>query len=330
MPGFVDCHDHLGIDMGDDSAQAKEPLAYTVVKGVNNAKQILHKGITTLRDAAERDHIDVTWRQAINEGIMEGPNLLICGKFITRTGGHAWVFGNEADGVEGVRRSVREQIKVRVDWIKLMVSGGASTPGSVVTMAEYTEAEIAACIDEAHRGNKKVAAHIHGGPGVDWAIKHGVDTIEHGAFLTEDNLVSMAEKGVWLVSTTALIWSIVNTPGMPEDYLTKAQNSFNRAKNVLRQARLSGVKVAYGADTYHGHPAKELMILKEVGYSTLEGLQILTINGAKLCGLQDVVGTLEEGKRADIIAIEGDPEADCDNLEKVRFVMKGGKVYKNQ
>jgi len=327
LPGFVDCHDHLGIDMGDEVAQSKEPFAYTAIKGVRNARDILRKGVTTVRDVGEQEFIDVSWRRAIREGLIEGPNLLISGKFITRTRGHAWFFGNEVDGVDAIRRSVREQLKQHVDWIKLMVSGGSSTPGSVVMMAEYSEAEIAACIDEAHRGGKRVAAHIHGGPGAAWAIRHGVDTIEHGAFLTDDDLKMMADKGTWLVSTAGLIWAILNTPGMPPDYLVKARKSFDCAKSTIGKARRYGVKLAYGGDTYHGHPAVELSLLMEEGFSPIEALQVLTINGATLCDLGDVTGTVEVGKQADIVAVKGEPTKDPMCLEAVRFVMKGGQVY---
>ena len=327
LPGFIDCHDHLGIDMGDEVAQSKEPLAYTVVKGVANARFILSQGVTTVRDVGEQEHVDVAWRRAINEGLIDGPDLLICGKFITRTGGHAWFFGNEVDGTDGIRRSVREQLKQQVDWIKIMVSGGSSTPGSVVKMAEYSEEEIKACIDEAHRANRKVAAHIHGGPGAAWAIKHGVDTIEHGAFLLDSDLKMMAENGTWLVSTAGLIWAILNTPGMPQEYLAKAKKSLEFAKSVLKKARNLGVKIAYGGDTYHGHPSTEYKLLLEEGFPAIEALQVLTLNGAKLCDLEEIKGSLEVGKQADIIAIKGDPLSNADCLENICYVMKAGKEF---
>ena len=145
---------------------------------------------------------------------MQGPTAH-SGNFIARTGGHGWFFGNEVDGVDAIRQSVRAQVKAQVDLIKIMVSGGMSTPGSVGLMAEYTEEEIAACIEEAHRANRKVAAHIHGGIGATWAIQHGVDSIEHGTYLTDEQLSTMAEKGTWLVSTAGFCYGLVTLPGCP-------------------------------------------------------------------------------------------------------------------
>lgn len=330
MPGFVDCHDHLGIDMGDEVAQSKEPLSYIAVKGVKNARDILAAGVTTVRDVGEPGHLDVAWRRAIREGMIPGPDLLISGQFVTRTGGHAWFFGNEVDGVDAVRMSVREQLKVQVDWIKMMVSGGSSTPGSVVNVAEYSEEEISACIDEAHRGGRKVSAHIHGGPGATWAIKHGIDSIEHGTYLQDDDLRSMAKKGIWLVSTAGLLTAIVRTPNMPPDYAAKAARSVKAISDLQVRARAFGVKVAYGGDTYHGHPSAELAMLRQAGYSPMEALQVITRNGAQLCDLDDVVGTIEPGKRANIIAVQGDPLADTEAVEQVRFVMKGGEIFRNR
>jgi imidazolonepropionase-like amidohydrolase len=327
IPGLIDCHDHLGVDIGDEVAQSKEPLGYTAIKGVKNARDMLRAGITTLRSVGEQYHLDVSWRRAVQEGLMDGPDLLICGEFIARTGGHGWFFGNEVDGVESIRKSVRRQIKAQVDWIKIMITGGMSTPGSVALMAEYSDEEIAVCIEEAHRANRKVAAHVHGGPGASAAIRHGVDSIEHGTYLTDEQLKMMVEKGTWLVSTAGFCHGLVTMPGMPDFYVQKGKKALEAAIDLLRRAREHGVRVAFGGDTYHAHPVVDMEKLVEAGYSPMQAIQIATRDAAELCGLSSVVGTIELGKRANIIAVRDNPLERIAAVGEVCFVMKGGRRY---
>lgn len=328
LPGIVDCHDHLGIDAGDEVAQAKEPLAYTAIKGVRNARQMLHAGITTLRDCGEQDHVDFSWRRAIGEGLMEGPDVLVAGRFITRTGGHGWFYGNEVDGPIGVRIAVRRELKAGADFIKIMITGGMSTPGSRPLVAEFTREEIAAAVDEAHRAGRKIAAHVHGGDGAAWAIEYGVDSIEHGVYLTEEQLAAMARRGIFLVATTGLIHAVMADPSSPPEYREKLASARDQVIRVLAQARELGVRVAIGGDTYHGHPADELATLISAGYTPLEAIRAATSAGAELCGLADAAGTIEPGKLASIIAVEGDPLSDVESVGKVVFVMKRGTVYR--
>ncbi len=327
MPGMVDCHDHLGIDAGDEFAQSREPISYIVVKGVQTAKKLLRAGITTLRDVGEPEHIDFSWRRAVREGLMEGPDMLVSGQFLTRTGGHAWFFGNEVDGVDAIRRSARKQLKAGADLLKIMVTGGMSTPGSVPTVCEFTREEIAAAVDEAHRAGKKIAAHIQGGPGATIAIEEGIDTLEHGSSLTENQLKMMAERGTYLVITTGLGKSIMNDPNTPESYRQKVKASWPTRIANVRRTRALGIKVATGGDTWHARPVDELDTLVSAGYTPMEALQCVTRNGADCCGLLDSVGTIEAGKLANLVAVDGDPLSDVHAVEKVRFVMKRGVVY---
>ncbi len=327
IPGLIDCHDHLAIDAGDEVAQSKEPIAYSVIKGVATARRMLRSGITTLRDVGEQEHIDISWRRAIQQGLMEGPDILVSGQFIARTGGHGWFFGNEVDGADAVRASVRKQIKAGVDLIKIMITGGMSTPGSVPTVAEYTKEEIEAAVDEAHRAGKKIAAHVHGGSGATVAILAGIDSVEHGGYLTEEQQKLMVEKGTYLVATTGLVKGILNDPAAPSSYIEKIKAGIERTNNMLARARKLGVKVAVGGDTWHARTVDELETLVKVGYTNMEAIQCATGNGADLCGLLDSVGTVEAGKLANLVAVDGDPLADIHVLENVRFVMKRGTTY---
>jgi len=327
MPGIIDGHDHLGLDMGDEAAQAREPLCYTAIKGVRNAEQLLRAGITTLRVAGERDFLDKTWRGAIDEGLMLGPRLVICGQPICRTGGHGWYLGIEADGVDAVRKAVRTQIKAGVDQVKIIITGGMSTVGSNPLASEYTKEEIVAAIEEAHRANRRITGHAHGGDGLKWAVEAGLDSIEHGMLLTEDEIKMIAEKGSFLVVNTGVTKAAVKTPNIP--YSDRLKGIADNYVKNLRTARKYNVKLAIGGDTYHGHVADELSTFIEAGFSHLEAIRIATVNGAALCSLSDVTGSIEAGKLADIIVIDGDPLEDIEDMRNVVAVMKQGQLIRN-
>lgn len=329
LPGLIDCHEHLCLDMGDEASQCAQSDAWLTITSVVNARRILESGITTMRDVGEKNFIDVHMKRAIDAGLIPGPRLLISGQPIIRTGGHGHFLGRETDGVDDMRKAVREQLKQGVDWIKIMVSGGNSTLGSSPTSQEFSDDEIRACVDEAHRAGRKVVAHLHGGPGLRVAVEAGVDTVEHGAFLTEEDLALLAERSVWLVSTVGVGMAVARDPKAPAHYRAKAQTALSRRIKMLAQARKAGVKVAVGNDTHHCRTDVEVAMLIEGGFSPMEAIQCATIRGAELCGLADQLGSLEVGKLADLIAVEGDPLQDPAALGQVGLVMKGGKVYKS-
>lgn len=326
IPGMIDCHEHLILDMGDEAAQCNQPDAWLTITAVENARKILHAGITTMRDVGEKNFIDVEMKRAINTGLIPGPRLLISGQPIIRTGGHAHFLGRETDGVSDMRRAVREQLKQGVDLIKIMVSGGMSTKGSRPDSQEFSTEEILACIDEAHRAGRTVCAHIHGGPGLRVAVEAGVDTVEHGVMLTKEDVKLMAERGTWLVITHGVGLAAASDPATPPFYREKIMRVLEGSLAVRRWAKEYGVKVAVGNDTNHCRMDMEMNALLEAGWSPMEALQALTLRGAELCGLAQDLGTLEPGKLADMVALEGDPLVDPSALRQVRFVMKEGNV----
>ncbi len=327
MPGVIDGHDHLGLDMGDEEAQAREHLCYTAIKGVKNAEHLLRSGITTMRVAGEREFLDKIWRGAINEGLMLGPRLIICGQPICRTGGHGWYLGIEADGVDAVRKAVRTQIKAGVDQVKFIITGGMSTTGSNPLASEYTKEEIVAAIREAHRANRRITGHAHGGDGLKWAVEAGLDSIEHGMLLTEDEIKMIADKGCFLVVNTGVTKAAVKAPNIP--YSDRLKGIAENYVENLRIARRYNVKLAIGGDTYHGHVADELSTFVEAGFSHLEAIRIATVNGAELCGLSDVTGSIQAGKLADIIVIDGNPLDNIEDMRNVAAVMKEGQMIRN-
>jgi len=328
MPGIVDCHDHLGLDVGDEKAQSFEQDVYIAIKGVKIAQMMLESGITTLRDVGEKAFIDVSWRRAINEGIITGPNVLISGQPIVRTGGHAWFLGIEIDGAAEALKAVRLQLKNGANLIKLMVGGGMTTEHSDPLNPEMTRKEVFAIVSESHRAGKKVAAHVHGGDGATLAIEANVDSIEHGVYLSHDQLADMARKSIFLVVTYGVLEAIIRDKNSPKFVQEKVSKGLDNYIRVISMAKELGVQVVIGGDTYHARPSEELKALIKAGFSPMEAIKSATINGAKLCGIESITGSIERGKLADLIAIEGDPMRNIDSIRNVRYVFKKGKIVK--
>lgn len=328
IPGMIDAHDHLSIDLGDEEAQSKETTTTHVIRSIRNAKNILHAGITTVRDVGAHGYIDVELRDAIARGEIEGPRLLVSGQFLTRTGGHAWYFGDEVDGPDAVRWGVRKQDKHRVDLIKMMITGGMGSPNSDPCAAGFSKAEIAAGIEEAHALGYKVSGHIHGGPAALWSIESGLDTLEHGIFLTDDDLQAMADHGTYLIVTYGLIDEAIRAPQVPEFFKAKARSAQASYDRVIKKAVELGVRIAVGGDTYHAVIADELRALVKAGMSPLEALAAATRNGAEACGILDEAGTISVGKFADLVALGSDPREDIGAVGAVEGVIKQGTLVR--
>jgi imidazolonepropionase-like amidohydrolase len=325
LPGFIDCHDHLGIDLGDEEAQSHESGAWQTVRVIRNARRCLDAGITTVRDLGEKDHFDVEWRRAFASEEADGPQLLIAGRIVTRTGGHAWYFGRQADGPDEVRRAVREQLRAGVDVIKVMLTGGAGTAGTDPSAAGYTREEITAAVEEAHAGGRKIAGHGYAGPAIRWAVEAGIDSIEHGAYLTEADLLLLAERGTYLVVTYGVYAAGAESERVPPAMAQQLKRVRERYVETLACARELGVRIATGGDTYHAEPALEAAGLRLAGFSAPHIITALTSQAAQLCGLTDR-GVLAPGKRADIVAVDGDPLDDVSRLRAVRLVVQAGRL----
>ncbi|AZS48006.1 metal-dependent hydrolase family protein [Microbacterium oxydans] len=330
LPGLVDCHEHLGLTFGEDEQeQGAEPTEFYAVKSAISAEKILRAGITTVRTAGDKGNTGTVVKRAIAEGIVAGPRLFTARRLIARTGGHGWIVGREADGPWAIRAAIREEVKLGADVIKIMVSGGAASPGSDVFAPDMTDEEILAEIDEAHRLGRRIMAHGHGGPGVQVAVRAGVDSIEHGLLLTREDLDLMVEYGTTLVSTNVYGLRVVEDPpaGIPQYVIDQLKDTVLGALETLRYAATLPLRVAVGTDTLHGLLWEEMRVLSEYGFTPMEALRAGTINGAELCGAGDKLGTLEVGKTADIIAVVGDPLSDFSVLESVPFVMKAGTIH---
>ena len=326
MPGLIDSHEHLGIDLGDEEGQLAQAPEYTMARCIRTARTVLRAGITTIRDCGERGMIGPLVKRAIDDGVVPGPRVLAAGRNICRTGGHGWKMGLQADGADGLRSAVREVCRDGADFIKIMASGGISTAGSTVMAPEFTDDEFVAVIDEAHRRGRKIAAHGHGGPGVASAVRAGVDSIEHGLFLTDDDVALMVRHGTYLVVTAGSFVVIRDDPGVPQFQKDKVGNALTDHLAMLGRTRQAGLKIAVGTDENHGALWFEMQTLCDVGYEPMESICAATVNGADLLGLSDTVGTIEPGKVADVIAIGGDPTVDIAAVKDVRAVMKAGTL----
>lgn len=283
-------------------------------------------------------------RDAITEGMLPGPRMLVSGPLLGITGGHcdnnllpyeyhAHADG-VADGVEAVQHKVREVIKYGADLIKVCATGGVLSKGDDPQASQYTLEELKAIVADAHRLGRKVAAHAHGAQGIRWAVEAGVDSIEHGSYIDDAGIEMMKAKGTYLVPTLYLTdWIAENAAriGMPEMYAGKVREVTAVARTHVKKAFDAGVKVAFGTDAGvypHGLNAHEFAVYVKLGMTPLHAIQTATVNAADLLGWSDRIGSLEAGKFADIIAVNGDPTKDVTLLENPAFVMKGGVVYK--
>jgi imidazolonepropionase-like amidohydrolase len=347
LPGLIDCHTHLTFDPGGTGYRGLS-ISYPreALIGAKNARITLLAGFTTVRNVHANGFADVALRDAVNAGDVPGPRILASGPALTITGGHAdnnllapqFDFSNEgvADGVPAVIAKVRENIKYGADVIKFMATGGVLSQGDNPENEQYSPEEMRAIIQTAHRLGRKVAAHAHGSLGIRDAVEAGVDSIEHGSYINEEDIQLMKQHGTYLVPTLYLMdWFMENYQklGLTPNMIAKAKAVMPAARENVGRAIREGVKIAFGTDAAvypHGLNAHEFPVMVKLGMTPLAAIQAATVDAADLLGWSDRVGTLEPGKFADIIAVEGDPLEDTSVLERVKFVMKGGEVVKSE
>jgi len=339
LPGFIDCHVHLCLDGSPDPLGELErsPLPLVTLRAAEHARRTLHAGITTVRDLGGKDGVDLVLREAIHSGLVEGPRMLASGRMICMTGGHGWQFGREADGPWEVMKAVREQLKSGADVVKFMATGGVMTPGVEPGNEQFTEEELRAGIHEAHKAGRRTATHAQGAQGILNALRAGIDSVEHGIFLTEEILHLMRERDVALVPTLSALYHIEEKgaeAGIPQFAVEKTHRVKPIHLQSVSAAREAGVRVAMGTDAgtpfnEHGCNLNELRRLMEVGYGPEEVLRAATWEAAHVLGWEKEVGSIEEGKLADLVVVEGNPLEEVDPLcrgETLRMVIQGGRI----
>ncbi len=341
LPGLIDCHVHLCLDGSPDPVQSleKDSDPMVTLKAAKFAHQTLLAGITTLRDMGARSHVDIQLRNAIQAGVVPGLRLICSGKCVCMTGGHGWPFGREADGPDAVRQAVREQLKAGADVIKLMATGGVMTPGVDPGAAQYTYEELRAGVEEAHKAGRKTASHAQGNQGIKNALRAGIDSIEHGVFLDDEAIGFFLEKKAALVPTISAPFYIV-AKGIKAGVPAYAVEKTKKVKQIhiasAKKAIRAGVTVAMGTDAGtpfngHGENMKELELLVGLGLSPMQSIVAATGTAAEVLGWADRTGTIEEGRLADLIVVEGDPLKDITILqkkEKIVAVMKEGQFFR--
>jgi imidazolonepropionase-like amidohydrolase len=354
-PGFIDAHTHVTMAYVTDYKQAalnslQETVPEQTLDALANAKVTLMAGFTTVRDVGSRHFIDVGLRNGIRKGTVPGPRMLVSVHAIGSTGGHcdetgyrAGVFGKETGPEDGVingpdqaRYAVRLAHKYGADVIKMCASGGVLSLTDDVDTPQLTQEETNALIDEAHALRRKVAAHAHGAEAAKRAIRAGVDSIEHGSFLDDEALDMMKQHGTYYVPTLMALQGLSEQmqQGMyiPPPVRAKAEQAMASVHKTFQRALAKGVKIGLGTDAAvypHGRNAEEFHQMVDLGMKPIDALRAGTSADADLLGLADKIGTLENGKIADIVAIPGNPLQDIRQTEHVVFVMKDGVIYKN-
>jgi imidazolonepropionase-like amidohydrolase len=348
LPGLVDTHTHLLLN-GDitaddyDTQLLKESIPYRAVLGARNARIALDHGFTTMRDLETEGamYADVDIKTAITNGEVPGPRMQVATRAMTPTGmypllGYSWELKvptgvQYVDGVDGARKAVREQVMFGADWIKYYSDRRYhfEADGVLHSMVNFTDEEAKAIVEETHRLGKKVAAHAIGSDGIAAALRAGVDSIEHGDGLTDALIDELVKKGVYWVPTITV--GAYVAPGRGGDWTKMV----DLEKAAFQKALKKGVKITLGTDAggfdWKGlNQAKEFEYYVEYGMTPMQAIRSGTVVPAELLGWSDKVGAIEAGKWADLVAVSGDPLKDITELQRVKFVMKGGAVYKNE
>lgn len=351
LPGLIDCHVHLTSQTARDQRMMSlvKSDADNALDGVVYARRTLEAGFTTVRDVGSLGDACLALRDAINAGKIVGPRILSSAKSIAPTGGHAdptngWrddlfdvpgISEGIADGADASRQAVRFQVKRGADLIKITATGGVLSNIGAGVDQQMFEDELKAIVETAHLLKKKVAAHAHGANGVKAALRAGVDSIEHGTYLDDEAISLFRSTGAWYVPTITAGKSVeeyAQEPGYyPAAVVPKAIAVGPVIQKAFARAYEGGVKIAFGTDAGvfpHGENAREFVYMVEAGMPAEQAIVAATLNAAELCGLSAEVGSIEPGKRADLIAVKGDPRRDVALLKSVAFVMRSGQVIK--
>ena len=345
MPGLFDCHTHLVVSTIDLMRTLQTPFSYQFFQASRNLEATLRIGITTVRDAGGAD---LGMKQAVEDGLVPGPRMQISLGMISQTGGHGdgWrpsgvhlgllhehpgVPSTVVDGTDQMRHKVRELVRMGADVIKVAVSGGVLSPRDKPTHAHFRLAELEALVEEAREAGIWVMAHAQAAPGIKNAIRAGIRSIDHGIYLDDEAIELMIAHDTWLVPTLVAPRGVIDAAeagaAIPEESVAKAREVVDAHRASFARAVAAGVKVAMGTDsgvTPHGENLRELALMVEGGMTPMQALEATTRSAAELMGLEDQLGTLEPGKRADLVVVDGDPLEVATLADRIEAVFKDG------
>lgn len=349
MPGLMDMHVHLS---GQLSPESRTEVLYVTtsmeaLRGAHYAKKTLMAGFTTVRDLGADPEVIYALRKSIADGYIEGPRVFAAGSALAATGGHGDVDGYKAqllelwtpdticDGPHDCRRAVRHAVKFGADWIKITATGGVLSDTATGTGQQMTDDELTEIVQTAHGLGVKVAAHAHGTDGINAALRAGVDSIDHGTFLDRESIGLFKSTGSYLVPTLSpsikIPAQMEGNPFFTEDIKAKANAASAAAVGNFAAAYKAGVKIAFGTDsavTPHGENADEFGMMVEAGMAPMDALRAATVAAAELLDKSDSLGTIEAGKLADIVAVNGNPIENVSVIRDVVMVMKAGVRYR--
>jgi imidazolonepropionase-like amidohydrolase len=351
LPGLIDLHTHLTDKYGTnwEEALVKTTPGHNALWGAHNARVTLLAGFTTCRDMGPTwPFVDVDLRNAIEEGAVPGPRLLVAGNYVSSTGGagdarqfsiyvDVPIVKNLADGPDEVTKAVRTNLKNGADFIKILVTGAVLSKGIPPGAQQYSDAEIQAAVTEANRWGRQVAAHAHGIEGIKAAIRAGVRTVDHGTCLDDEAVTMLKSTRKTFYVPTLYTSEVIETEGkihgVPQSEIDRNRELRSVEVAGFKRALAAGIPIGMGSDSAvipHGDNAKELAVRVSLGESPMHAIVSATSVNAEIIGWSDRVGTIERGKYADLIAVSGDPSKDIAALQRVGFVMKGGVVYRSE
>ena len=337
IPGLMNMHVHLALNLPGASRIYNETPDSMALRTLDNAQKSLLSGVTTMRLTGSDAGVDFTVKRAIDAGMFDGPRIHTAGASIVPTGGHGKL---EVNGPAAFAKAVREQVKAGATWIKLGISGGISDTHGDIAASPFTDDELKTAIEVAHRNGVKVTGHTGSPIASDTAIDAGIDCFEHGYFLTPPVLKRMKAKGVWYVPTIVVSQNgakeFYRKIGSPPWYLARVDSVGKAHMQSLRDAIANGVNIALGTDQYPWEPnegttatVREAELYVDAGMTPAQALRSATVESARMLGVEKEVGELKPGYLADIVAVDADPTRDIRALRTIGFVMKGGKVVRN-
>ena len=350
LPGLIDSHVHLTGQQSPTSRmdEVTQSNAAQAMVGARYARRTLNAGFTTVADLGASNEAIFALRDAVRRGDVPGPRIIASGSAVSVHGGHGDANGYREDilhlmspesvcsGVEDCMRAVRLQVRSGADIIKITATGGVLSNTAAGLAQQFSEDELAAIVASAHRMGRQVTAHAHGGDGINAFLKAGGDSIEHGTYLDDESMRLFKTHNAWLVPTLMAGDYVARVAASPDNFFTPAQTAKAleagpKMLDMARRAHAGGVRIAFGTDTgvsAHGDNAQEFALLVRAGLTPLEAIQSATVGAAEHLKISNEAGRLAPGMPADLIAVSGDPLSDVTELERVRFVMKGGQVFR--